>query len=53
VAQWPRGAARADLDATVPNTRTIAAIKKWMYTTADLAGFEQLFDGIRLAGVKD
>lgn len=43
----------ADFDADVPNTRSIAAIKKWMYTTADLAGSEQLFDSLRLAGVKD
>jgi hypothetical protein len=42
----------AAFDAAVPNTRTIAGIKKWMYTT-DLAGSEQLFDGLRLAGVKD
>lgn len=46
-------AALADFDAAVPNTRTIADIKKWMYTTADLAGSEQLFDGLRLAGVKE
>ena len=46
-------AALADFDADVPNTRSIAAIKKWMYATADLAGSEQLFDGLRLAGVKD
>jgi hypothetical protein len=39
--------------AAVPSTRTIAAIKKWMYTTADLARSEQLFDGLRLAGVKE
>lgn len=46
-------AALADFDAAVPHTQTIAAIKKWMYVTADLSGSEQLFEGLRLAGVKD
>ncbi len=45
--------ALADFAASVPNITTIAAIKKWMYPTADLAGSPLLFDGLRLAGVKD
>jgi hypothetical protein len=45
--------ALADFAASVPNVMTIAAIKKWMYPTADLAGSPLLFDGLRLAGVKD
>ncbi len=45
--------ALADFNAAVPNTQTITAIKKWMYVTADLAGSEQLFEGLRLAGLKD
>lgn len=29
------------------------AIKKWMHPAADLAGYEPLFEGLRLAGVSD
>ncbi len=46
-------AALADFDTAVPNTQTIAANIKWMYATADLFGSEELFDGLRLAGVKE
>ncbi len=46
-------AALADFNAAVPGVRTIAAIKKWMHPGADLAGYEPLFDGLRLAGVPD
>lgn len=46
-------AALADSDAAVPNTKTIAAIKKWMYSTAFLAGYEPLYEGLRMAGVRE
>jgi tetratricopeptide (TPR) repeat protein/TolB-like protein len=42
-----------DFDAAVPNVRTIAAVRKWMYPTAYLAGSAALIDGLRLAGLKD
>jgi tetratricopeptide (TPR) repeat protein len=45
--------ALSDFSASVPNVTTIAAIRKWMYPTTNLAGSELLFDGLRLAGVKD
>jgi tetratricopeptide (TPR) repeat protein len=45
--------ALSDFAASVPNVTTIAAIRKWMYPTANLAGSELLFDGLKLAGVKD
>jgi tetratricopeptide (TPR) repeat protein len=43
----------ADFNTSVPNVTTIAQIKKWLHPTADLYGFEPLFDGLRLAGVKE
>ncbi len=43
----------ADFNAAVPNVTTITQIKKWLHPTADLYGFEPLFEGLRLAGVKD
>jgi tetratricopeptide (TPR) repeat protein len=43
----------ADFNAAVPNITTIAQMKQWLHPTADLYGFEPLFDGLRLAGVKD
>ena len=46
-------AALADFNAAVPGVRTISAIKKWMHPAADLAGYEPLFEGLRLAGVSD
>jgi hypothetical protein len=33
------------------NTQGISDIKKWMHPSADLADFEPLYDGLRLAGV--
>jgi tetratricopeptide (TPR) repeat protein len=45
--------ALSDFAASVPNVTTIAAIRKWMYPTANLAGSDLLFEGLRLAGVKD
>ncbi len=44
-------AALADLWALVPQVKTITAIRRWMRPNADLAGFEPLFDGLRMAGV--
>jgi tetratricopeptide (TPR) repeat protein len=46
-------AALADFNAAVPGVRTISEMKKWMHPAADLAGYEPLFDGLRLAGVSD
>jgi adenylate cyclase len=46
-------AALADFNAAVPGVRTISAIKKWMHPGADLAGYEPLYEGLRLAGVPD
>jgi adenylate cyclase len=46
-------AAMADFNAAVPGIRTISAIKKWMHPGADLAGYEPLFEGLRLAGIPD
>lgn len=45
--------ALADFNASVPSVTTIGDIKKWMHPTADLYGFEPLYAGLRLAGVKD
>jgi len=42
-----------DLNAAVPGVQTISAIKKWMHPAADLAGYDPLFEGLRLAGVPD
>jgi TolB-like protein len=44
-------AALADFTTTLPDVKTITAIKKWMHPSADLADFEPLYDGLRLAGV--
>jgi len=46
-------AALADFNAIVPGVDTIGAMKKWMHPAADLAGYEPLFDGLRLGGVRD
>ena len=43
----------ADFTATLPNVTTITAMKKWVHPSADLADFEPLYDGLRLAGVSD
>jgi tetratricopeptide (TPR) repeat protein len=44
-------AAFADFTTTLPEIKTISAIKKWTHPSADLADFEPLYDGLRLAGV--
>ena len=46
-------AALADFDASVPNIKTIGAMKKWVWPTAALAGYEPLYDGLRKAGVPE
>jgi class 3 adenylate cyclase/tetratricopeptide (TPR) repeat protein/TolB-like protein len=46
-------AALADFHAAVPGVRTIHAIRKWMHPGADLASYEPLYEGLRLAGVPD
>ena len=46
-------AALADFNAAVPSVRTVPQVKAWMHPAADLAGYEPLFDGLRLAGVAD
>jgi tetratricopeptide (TPR) repeat protein len=46
-------AALVDFDASVPNIKTIAAMKKWVWPTAALAGYEPLYDGLRKAGVPE
>ncbi len=45
--------ALAEFNADVPGIQTISAMKKWMHPAADLAGYEPLFDGLRLAGVAE
>jgi len=45
--------ALADFNAAVPGVDTIPAVKKWMHPAADLAGYEPLYEGLRLAGVAD
>ena len=46
-------AALADFDVSVPNVKTITAMKKWVWPTASLAGYEPLYDGLRKAGVPE
>ena len=45
--------ALADFNAAVPGVDTIPAIKKWMHLGAELAGYDPLYEGLRLAGVGD
>jgi hypothetical protein len=42
-----------DFDASVPNTKSISAMKKWVWPTAALAGYEPLYDGLKKAGVPE
>ena len=44
-------AALDDFTTTLPNVKSIADIKKWLHPSADLADFEPLYEGLRLAGV--
>jgi len=45
--------ALADFNTAVPGVQTISEIKKWMHPAADLADYDPLFEGLRLAGVPD
>jgi tetratricopeptide (TPR) repeat protein len=45
--------ALADFHAAVPGVESIGAIRRWIDPLADLAGHEPLYEGLRLAGVKD
>ena len=40
-----------DFTTTLPNIKTIADVKRWLHPSADLADFEPLYEGLRLAGV--
>lgn len=42
-----------DFRANLPNIATIADIKRWLHPSADLADFEPLYDGLRLAGISN
>jgi len=44
-------AAFEDFTATLPDVRTITAIKKWLHPSADLADFEPMYAGLRMAGI--
>jgi tetratricopeptide (TPR) repeat protein len=46
-------AAFEDFKSTLPAVTTITQIKRWIYPTADLYGYEPLYEGLRLAGVSD
>jgi len=46
-------AALADFKAAVPGVDTLVAMRKWIYPTANLYGFEPLFEGLKLAGVRE
>ncbi|HEX7271519.1 MAG TPA: adenylate/guanylate cyclase domain-containing protein [Casimicrobiaceae bacterium] len=45
--------ALADFRSAVPGVTTIGEIKAWMRPTAPLAGYEPLYDGLRMAGVRE
>ena len=42
-----------DFNAAVPAARSIADIRKWIYSTDALADFEPFYAGLKLAGVPD
>jgi tetratricopeptide (TPR) repeat protein len=46
-------AVMTEFRSSVPQATTITALRSWIYPTSELYGFEPLFDGLRLAGVKD
>jgi tetratricopeptide (TPR) repeat protein len=46
-------AAFEDFKASLPKLTTIAQIKEWVYPMADLYGYEPLYEGLRLAGVRE
>jgi len=43
----------ADFRSAVPGVATIADIKAWVRPVAHLAGYEPLYDGLRMAGVRE
>ena len=43
--------ALGDFTTTLPGVTTLTAMKKWIHPSADLADFEPLYDGLRLAGI--
>lgn len=43
----------SDLSSAVPGVDSIAAARKWLYPQADLYGYEPLFEGLKLAGMRD
>jgi tetratricopeptide (TPR) repeat protein len=45
--------ALGDFTTTLPNIKTISDIKKWLHPSADLADFEPLYEGLRLAGISN
>jgi TolB-like protein len=42
-----------DFKTNLPDVKTIADIKKWLHPSADLADFEPLYEGLRLAGISN
>jgi tetratricopeptide (TPR) repeat protein len=42
-----------DFHALMPELKTLAAIRKWVHPSADLADFEPLYAGLAKAGIKD
>jgi hypothetical protein len=46
-------AALADFTMLLPELKSLAAIRKWVHPSADLADFEPLYAGLAKAGVKD
>ena len=45
--------ALANFNTSVPGVTTLAQMRAWMHPMADLAGYEPLFEGLRLAGVQE
>jgi len=42
-----------DFKTNLPDVKAIADVKKWLHLSADLADFEPLYEGLRLAGVSN
>jgi TolB-like protein len=45
--------ALADFNMLMPELKTLAAIRKWVHPSADLADFEPLYAGLAKAGIND
>jgi TolB-like protein len=43
----------ADFTSVMPEVTTISAIRKWIHPSADLANYEPLYEGLRMAGVSE